>query len=293
MGKIFLRPLNVVINKAKTAAGNQRETGLEEGRFSGPVQNVRMVSRMKQDISLKLALNIGDEVDLDRGSADWVFDFSLRPGNIISLKDKEGRWFRARALKCGPDQIRVLVFEGMLKSPESDLFLILLQAVPNKERMELIIEKAVELGVDVIQPFFSQRSYRFEDLAQSKHGRWQERARKASDQCRRGKVPRVLSPQKLEQAVEVSTVAELRMVLYEKERGQGIMEFLQKKKKAKSCALVAGPEGGFEESEIEWLKGKGLTPVSLGGRILRTETSSIVGIGIVQFFLGDLGGSRE
>jgi len=293
VGKIFSRPLNVVINKAKTAAGNQRETGLSRARFSGWVQNVRMLVRMKQDISLKPALHIGDEADLDRESSDWVFDFALRPGNIISLKDKDGGWFRARALKCGQDRIRVKVFERMLKSPESDLFLVLLQAVPNKERMELIIEKAVELGVDVIQPFFSRRSYRFEDLAQSKHLRWQERARKASDQCRRGKVPRVLPPRKLEDAIEVSTVAELRMVLYEKEVGLGIMEFLQKKKSAKSCALAVGPEGGFEESEIDWLKGKGLTAVSLGGRILRTETSSIVGIGIVQSLLGDLGGSRE
>jgi 16S rRNA (uracil1498-N3)-methyltransferase len=248
---------------------------------------------MKQDLSLKMALKIGDEFELDREHADWVFDFALRPGNIVSLKDKGGSWFRARALKCGQEQIRVVVFERMLRSPESELFLILLQAVPNKERMELIIEKAVELGVDVVQPFFSRRSYRFEDLAQSKHRRWQERARKASEQCRRGKVPRVLSPLKLEEAVEVATVAELGMVLYEKERGQGIMEALQKKKNARSCALAAGPEGGFEESEIEWLAGMGLAPVSLGGRILRTETSSIVATGIVQFFLGDLGGSRE
>ena len=263
------------------------------GGFRGRVQNVRMVSRMKQDISLKLVLNLGDEIDLERESADWVFDFAPRPGSIISLKDKGGKWFRGRALKCSPDQVRVVIFEAMAKSPESDLFLILLQAVPNKERMELIIEKAVELGVDVIQPFFCKRSYRLSELPHAKWRRWQERARKASDQCRRGKVARVLLAKELEEAMEVSTVAELGMVLYEKERGQGMIDVLQKKKNARSCALVAGPEGGFEESEIERLRGKGIIPVSLGGRVLRTETSSIVGIGIVQFWLGDLGGNKE
>lgn len=247
---------------------------------------------MKQDLSLKPGLKLGDELELDRQSASWVFDFALRPGSIVSVKGKDGKWFRARALSCAPDRVRVLVFESMGKSPESDLYLVLLQAVPNKERMELIIEKSVELGVDVIQPFFSKRSYRLEDLAQGKWRRWQEWSRKASDQCRRGKVARVLEPKKLEDAFEVSTVAELGMVLYEKESGRGMIEVLEKNQKAKSCALFAGPEGGFEESEIKWLEQRGVMAVSLGGRILRTETSSIVGTGIVQFYLGDLGGSR-
>jgi 16S rRNA (uracil1498-N3)-methyltransferase len=248
---------------------------------------------MKRSLKLGVALELGGEFDLEYSSAAWVFEFGPRPGSILSLEGNDDRWFRARALSIGKDSLRVKVFEEMPRSPESDLFMVLLQAVPNRERMELIIEKAVELGVDVIQPFFSKRSYRFEDLPQPKWRRWQDRALKASVQCRRGKVVKVLEPRKLEQALEVSTATELGMVLYEKERGRGLVELLEQHKAAKSCTLISGPEGGFEQSEVDWLTSLGIVPVSMGGRILRAETSSIIGVGVVQFYLGDLGGSKR
>jgi len=152
---------------------------------------------------------------------------------------------------------------------------------------------SVELGVDLIQPFFSARSYRLSDLPQSKWRRWQERARKASEQCRRGMVPKVAAPLKLEQAAEVIKDAELKLVLYEGERERGLKEILQERGKARSCVLASGPEGGFAPEEIVLLQARGFTPVSLGGRILRAETSAVLAVGIVQFCLGDLGNSKQ
>jgi len=244
----------------------------------------------KKQLRLAETLALGTEIPVTRESVDWLFDFALRPGEIVSVGDNRGKWFRARVTKCSTEELRVLVFEEMDQSPESDLFLVLLQAVPNKERMELVIEKSVELGVDVIQPFFSERSYQLEELPQAKWRRWQDRARKAADQCRRGKVPRVLEPRKLDAALEVASAAEVGVVLYENERENRLKDFLAAKAGAKSCALIVGPEGGFAPEEIRALRGLGICPVSLGGRILRTETAAIVGLGLIQFCLGDLGG---
>lgn len=240
--------------------------------------------------SIGSALKLGARVEISRESAEWLFDFSLRPGSAVSLKDQNGKWFRARVLSRGSSQITALAFEEMSNSPESGLFLVLLQAVPNKERMELVIEKSVELGADLIQPFFSERSCRLEDLPQPKWRNWQERARKASEQCRRGVVPKVLKPGKLAEALDVSKAAELKLVLYEKQKAPGMKAALETRRGVRSCALAVGPEGGFSEREIDEFCSQGFIPVSMGGRILRTETSSITAAGIIQFYLGDLGG---
>lgn len=245
---------------------------------------------MKRNLSLGIALRKDEEFFLVKAEAWWLFEFGLRRGSLVSLEGADGKWFRGRVVGDEPERVRVRVFEELAQSPESSLEFILLPAVLNKERMELIIEKAVELGADIIQPFFSERSYHLSDYPQPKWRRWQDRAVKASMQCRRGAVARVLEPNSLKDAVLVSREAELKLVLYEGERDQGLREVLEKAKRVSSCALASGPEGGFAPREIGWLKEQGFIPVSLGGRIVRAETSAIIGAGIVQFYLGDLGG---
>ncbi len=247
---------------------------------------------MKADLKLAVELELERETEIPRGSAPWLEGFHLRRGSLLSLQDRDGKWFRARVRELSASELRVKVFEELEPPVESDLFLTLLQAVPNKERMETIIEKAVELGVDLIQPFFSARSYRLHELPQSKWRRWQDRARRAAEQCRRGIVPKVAEPRPLLEAVKVCGDAELKLVLYEGEGERELREFLAGRGRIGSCALAVGPEGGFEELEIEALRQEGFKPVSLGGRILRVETAAIVGMGIVQYSLGDLAGRR-
>jgi 16S rRNA (uracil1498-N3)-methyltransferase len=179
------------------------------------------------------------------------------------------------------------IFERMPRSPESGLHLLLLQAIPNKERMELIIEKAVELGVDDIQPYFSERSYALSDLPQSKQRRWQERARKAADQSRRGKLTKVLQPVGLEQALKTCSGYDLKLVLFEGGSQCSLKKTVADAGGIKSCALAVGPEGGLSDNDIAAFRQAGFRPVSLGGRILRTETAAIIGVGILQFMLGE------
>jgi len=243
---------------------------------------------MRKNFRSREMIGLGEELGIKKADAEWLWDFGLRRGSIVSIEDGSGRWYRARVLELRKDEVLVKVFEEMRGKPELDLFLILVQAVPNKERMELIIEKAVELGVDIIQPVFSVRSYQIIDLPQGKWRRWQERARRASEQSRRGIVPRVLSPVGLEEGIKICEEVELKLVCNEQEKRVSFREVLERNNGVRSCALAVGPEGGFSEEEVGLLRREGFISVSLGGRILRTETSAIVGIGILGFYLGGI-----
>ena len=116
-----------------------------------------------------------------------------RVGSLVTLSDLQGNDFRGRVLSLSEEEASVLIFDLFLSPTESPLEIVLLQALPEKERMELIIQKATELGVSAIVPFKSERSISLEEreAKQRKAHRWQEIAVKAVQQSRRAKVPRV------------------------------------------------------------------------------------------------------
>ncbi len=232
---------------------------------------------------------VGGEIFIRRSEAEWLEGFKLRRGSLLSVQDEGGRWFRARVIELSEKDLRAVVFEEMIQPAESNLFLVLIQAIPSRERMELIIEKASELGADQVQPVFTARSYLLKDLAQNKERRWQDRARKAAEQCRRGMVPRVFEPRSLEAGSDLARGCDLKLVLDEGESKTMLSEILEARKGTKSCVLAVGPEGGWEQAETDLLKRKGYIGASLGGRLLRVETAAITGLAMVQSRLGDLG----
>jgi 16S rRNA (uracil1498-N3)-methyltransferase len=154
--------------------------------------------------------------------------------------------------------------------------------------MELIIQKATELGVSTILPFKSERSVSLEerDAKQRKSHRWQEVAVKAVQQSRRAKVPRIESYRSFQETLEVCRAEGLKILLCEKE-GESLKMILRQYLPRKIYAMV-GPEGGFTEEEVKLAKAGGFIPIKLGQRILRTETAAITLIGILQYELGDL-----
>jgi 16S rRNA (uracil1498-N3)-methyltransferase len=166
--------------------------------------------------------------------------------------------------------------------------IILLQALPEKERMELIIQKATELGVSTIIPFRSERSISLEEreAKQKKAHRWQEIAVKAVQQSRRAKVPRVEHYRQFIEALGICMEDGLKILFYEK-KGENLKSLLRQYQPKKIYAMV-GPEGGFTEEEVILAKHQGFIPVKLGQRILRTETAAIALVGILQYELGDL-----
>ena len=212
-----------------------------------------------------------------------------RVGSLVTLTDSEGCDFRGRVTRLSKTEGSLFIFEAFSSPTESSLEIILLQALPEKERMELIIQKTTELGVSTILPFQAERSIslREREAKQRKAHRWQHIAVRAVQQSRRAKVPYIGDCRPLEEILGDFGEDTLKIFLWEK-AGENLKSVLRQHPSQKICVVV-GPEGGFTEEEVKSAKKKGFIAVKLGQRILRTETAAIVLVGILQFELGDLG----
>jgi 16S rRNA (uracil1498-N3)-methyltransferase len=213
---------------------------------------------------------------------------SSRVGNLVTLTDSEGSDFRGRVTRLVEKEASILIFDTFPSPTESSLEIILLQALPEKERMELIIQKTTELGVSSIIPFQSERSISLKEreAKQKKAHRWQHIAMKAVQQSRRAKMPYVGECRPLQKVLGDCREDGLKIILWEKE-GENLKSVLRQHPTQKIYVMV-GPEGGFTEEEVKLTKKKGFIPVKLGQRILRTETAAIAMVGILQYELGDL-----
>jgi len=216
--------------------------------------------------------------------------WSPRPGQAVTLTGP-GASFRARVVTLAEGEARLLVFERMTAPAESSLELILLQALPDKERMELVIEKATELGVTLIVPWQADRGLALaeREARQPKAHRFARRALQAGRQCRRGRVPVILPCTDLNTALEHAGPAELKIVLYEKDAAP-LKAILAAAGAVTTAAIMIGPEGGLTAAELDLARAHGFRPASLGSRVLRTETAALAGLALLQFALGDLGG---
>jgi 16S rRNA (uracil1498-N3)-methyltransferase len=250
---------------------------------------MRTISRRPEQIVFPAQLVVGEEIALQ---GDLFYALCSREpfqGEIITVQDVSGKAFRGRITGLQEDQARVVLFEELRGPTESPFDLFLFQALPAKERMELIIQKTIELGVKAICPFKSRHSISLEEResSQPKAHRWQRIALKAAKQCRRASMPDVLPYCSFEQALEQARPLELKIMLWEKE-GQGLAPLIRGMPPPRSVALMVGPEGGWSDEEVQQAWAEGFFSVSLGGRILRTETAAIAGCAILQYEWGGL-----
>ncbi len=211
---------------------------------------------------------------------------SQRVGGITTI-ELDGLEYRARIIEVFDGKARLRPFERLSRASESNLSITLIQALAKKERMELIIQKATELGVTAIVPCVTAKSITLADRtkAQDKTHRWSAIASKATEQSRRRVIPRVEECMELAEALKNASDAELKVMLYERETEMDLHGLAGKK--IKSMAIASGPEGGFSEEEVALARTFGFVPVRLGGRILRCETASIAAISVAQFVWGD------
>lgn len=224
-------------------------------------------------------------VSLDK--APWT----PRLGEIITVQDERGRHFRGRVFKISGSKCEVHLFDNLRKRMESPLDFLLLQSLPDKERMEWIIQKATELGVNTIVPFYSKRSISLEEREkrQRKAHRWPVIAQKATQQCRRALAPVIESYTDFPNALKYAENYDLKILLWESERKAGLNGIFSDEILPSHVCVLVGPEGGFTEKEIRMARGFGFITIGLGPRILRTETAAIAIIAIIQYRWGDLG----
>jgi 16S rRNA (uracil1498-N3)-methyltransferase len=216
---------------------------------------------------------------------------SRRIGTIVTVRgDPQGVEYRGRVVSIDGEIAVVRAFEELPHPAESPLNITLVQAIPKKEKMGFIIEKATELGVNRILPCLSARSAAAgQQGGQDKSHRWPDIARRAHGQCRRRLVPIVSPLSDFRQAIgSFSGVAGSKLILYEKERIGRLKDIVAAAKPPDSVIVVCGPEGGFTDDEVAFAAITGFIPVSLGGRVLRCETAALAALSIVQYVWGDL-----
>jgi 16S rRNA (uracil1498-N3)-methyltransferase len=174
---------------------------------------------------------------------------------------------------------------------ESPINITLYQGLPKSDKMDLIIQKCTEIGIKKIVPVeteFSTIKIKEKNIY-NKINRWKKISLEASKQSGRSIVPDVLVPVGFKDALESLNEFDLCLIPYEKETNMRLKDVLKKNFDAKNICVFIGPEGGFSENEIMAAIEYGAIPVTLGPRILRTETAGIVTSSIILYELGDLG----
>ena len=215
--------------------------------------------------------------------------WQARPGEVMTLVDPETTAYRARIVSLDAAKSCCIPFERLTAPVESLLDIQVYQALPEKERFELVLEKLTELGVARVVPMETVHSSTLaeRDSGQKKSHRWPDLIRRAARQCRRAMLPQLMSVHPLSDALRAAASAELKLMLYEGYAAWTLTEGFGSFK-PRSVALMIGPEGGFSPEEVEEAQNAGFLPVNLGPRILRTETAAIVAAALVQSYLGDL-----
>lgn len=180
------------------------------------------------------------------------------------------------------------ITEENCQNTELPVKIYLFQGIPKSDKTELIIQKAVELGVAGIIPVEMNRCVVKidEKKKKTKQARWQAVSESAAKQSKRNVIPEVFEITPFKKVVEKANELDLLIVPYESERGmESTAETLAKIKNGSKIGILIGPEGGFDEKEIQCAKEVGADVVSLGKRILRTETAAITALSMCMLYV--------
>lgn len=219
-----------------------------------------------------------------------------RIGDILVLSDGKGTDFQARIDRFEKGQIITKVGNISRSKTEPPLDIVLFQGIPKADKMDFIIQKNIEIGVKRIVPVVTERTvlrFNGEKDKIKKASRWQKIALEAAKQCNRGVIPKVDIPTSFKDTIKLAGDLDFILVPYEKEEHLTIKAFMDNIKSSKisikKIGVFIGPEGGFSENEIADAINFGGDIVTLGPRILRTETAGLVVLAILMYELGDMG----
>ncbi len=236
--------------------------------LGGDVNHIRNVLRMKAGDEILIKSDVLRECGNEMGHRGQDHVPNADPGSA----------YLCRLASLEEDRILCEVISEVEDFGELPARIHLFQGLPKADKMEWIIQKAVELGVYEIVPVATHRCVvkLDEKKASGKVARWQAIAEAAAKQSKRGIVPRIGGVLPLEQALKSASAMDLRWIPYEQAQGmEHTRECLSKLRPGQDVAVFIGPEGGFEEAEIRQALEHGVEPITLGRRILRTETAGL------------------
>lgn len=207
-------------------------------------------------------------------------------GDKINLIDGKGYLYGCVIDGIKSKEIYLQILDVVHKPEEKRPKVTLCVSPIKGPRMDWLVEKSTELGVDRILPtLFKRTVVRFEEKEKRKSERWKRIAIEASRQSGRFSIPEILEPTPLRTILPFIEGIQSRIVLYEKERHNTLKAFFSPPKDNEICVII-GPEGGIDESEIEWLKENGFGSYTLGENIFRSETTPLVVLSIIQYEYG-------
>lgn len=210
----------------------------------------------------------------------------MKPGAQAMFSDETGVGYLCALESMEPVRFRIMDF--FKEGRELPSRICLFQGIPKGDKMDLVIQKATELGVSDIYPVSTSRTVVKLDAkkAEKKSSRWQGIAKAAAKQCGRSKIPCVHEVMTFAQSL--ITAGELDVLLIPYERAEGMEDTrraVKEIRQGQSIGIFIGPEGGFEEKEVEQAVSQGAAPITLGKRILRTETAGLVILSILLYHL--------
>ncbi len=221
----------------------------------------------------------------------------MKVGEEITVSDGFGHEYFCKIQALSEDSVQAAILEQREVSVELASKLVLFQCIPKGDKMELIIQKAVELGASAIVPVASKRCVVKLDAKkeESKRKRWQAIAESAAKQSGRAIVPEVMPMVNFTQALKQAEALDVKLIPYECADeilgGEQVTamektrKYLSAIQRGQSVAIFIGPEGGLEKQEVESAMASGVQPVSLGKRILRTETAGLCILSVLMFQL--------
>jgi len=214
----------------------------------------------------------------------------LLPGDHITVFDDSGWEHEAIIRRLSANQSEIEIIKSGEAGRESPLQMTLGIGLTKGEKMDFVVEKATELGVQTIAPFtsaFSVPKFDARKIA-ARTARWEKIALSATKQCGRTRVPEILPLCDFEPWVKRDWGETLKLLFWENEQRQSLREAHEKYAQKKSVLLAIGPEGGFTAQEADLAQSNGFEPIQIGRRILRAETAAVAALSLVQFLWGDL-----
>ena len=235
---------------------------------------------------------IADHVKITGNDAEQIRKvLRIREGEEIAVLDGLGWEYKVKLTEIKKGHVTGEIIFKDFKSEDTKIKIVLGQGIPKGEKMDFIVQKATELGVNEIVPLKLERCIvKIPPLGGlEKIKRWQRIAKESSEQSLRRFIPSINTIYDLKQFCDKYKDTDLKIIFYEEEKKKGLKKFLNEKGEVKSISIIVGPEGGLSEKEIEIANSYGFISAGLGQRILRTDTVALSALSIIQFLYGDLG----
>jgi 16S rRNA (uracil1498-N3)-methyltransferase len=212
----------------------------------------------------------------------------MKPGEELLLSDGEKKEYHCQITDLTDDAVTAEIMFVKEEGLELPAKVYLFQGLPKNDKMELIIQKAVELGVYKVIPMATKRAVVKLDAKreEKKRARWQSIAESAAKQAKRLIIPEVMPVMSFKEGVAFAKSMEVRLLPYELAENMAYTrEILGKIQPGQEIAVFIGPEGGFAEEEVELALAEGMSCITLGKRILRTETAGMTVLSILMYLL--------